>query len=225
MATIVLTSPACQASAQRAAMSLTAASPRSRSTVCWVGAAEPIALRARCSALLTAAVDVSSCSATSAAEKPSTSRRISAARWVARQVLQRRDVREFDGLAGKVVRLGRDVGAGLEPADFGRRGASRDADGQLTPAALLDGGEAPVSRDLVEPCADETALVEAADAAPRARERVLHRILGVVQGAEHPVAVGLQLAAVRRYQLLEGAGVAGARGIDQRGGARSLAAI
>jgi len=39
-----------------------------------------------------------------------------------------------------------------------------------------------------------------------------------VQGAEHPVAVGLQLAAVRRYQLLEGAGVAGARGIDQRGG-------
>jgi hypothetical protein len=31
---------------QRAAMSSTAASPRSRSTVCWVGAAEPIALRA-----------------------------------------------------------------------------------------------------------------------------------------------------------------------------------
>ena len=37
-----------------------------------------------------------------------------------RQVLQRRDVRELDGLAGKVVRLGRDVGVGLEPADFGR---------------------------------------------------------------------------------------------------------
>src|SRR5256885_1456869 len=103
MATIALMSPACQASAQRAAMSLTAASPRSCSTVCWVGAAEP-------------------------------------------------------------------------------------------------------------------ELVEAADAAPRAYERVLHRVLGVVQGAEHPVAVGLQFAAVRRYQLLEGAGVAGPRGIDQRGG-------
>ncbi len=43
-------------------------------------AAESIALRALCSALLTEAVDVSSCWATSAAEKPSTSRRISAAR-------------------------------------------------------------------------------------------------------------------------------------------------
>jgi hypothetical protein len=39
-------------------MSSTAASPRSRSTVCWVGAAEPIALRALFSALLTEAVDV-----------------------------------------------------------------------------------------------------------------------------------------------------------------------
>jgi hypothetical protein len=107
------------------------------------------------------------------------------------QVLQRRDERELDALAGQVVRLGRDVGVGLEPADFGRRGARRDADGQLTPMALLDGGQAPVSRDLVEPRADETALVEAAGAAPRARERVLHRVLGVVQGAEHPVAVGL----------------------------------
>jgi hypothetical protein len=63
-------------------MSLTAASPRSRSTVCWVGAAESIALRARCIALLTAAVDVPSCPATSAAEKPSTSRKISAARCI-----------------------------------------------------------------------------------------------------------------------------------------------
>jgi len=71
---------ACQASIQRVRMSLTAASPRSRSTVCWVGAVEAIAWRARCSALLTAAVDVSSCPATSAAEKPGTSRRISAAR-------------------------------------------------------------------------------------------------------------------------------------------------
>jgi len=37
--------------------------------------------RARCSALLTAAVDVSRVDATSAAEKSSTSRRISTARW------------------------------------------------------------------------------------------------------------------------------------------------
>src|SRR5204863_9831466 len=88
---------------------------------------------------------------------------------------------------------------------------------QLAPAALADRGEAPVGRDLVEPRPDETALVEAADAAPRAHERLLHRVLGVVQRAEHPVAVRLQLATVRRDQLLEGAGVAGARGVEQRG--------
>jgi len=39
-----------------------------------------------------------------------------------------------------------------------------------------------------------------------------------VHRAEHPVAVRLQLGAVRRDQLLEGAGVAGARGGEQRGG-------
>src|SRR5262249_2538440 len=79
--------------------------------------------------------------------------------------------------------------------------------------------------DLVEPGADETALVEAADAAPRARERLLHRVLGVVEGAEHPVAVREQLAAVRRHQLLEGVGVAGARGVEQRGGRGRLAML
>jgi hypothetical protein len=36
------------------------------------------------------------------------------------QVLQRRGERELDALAGQVVRLGRDAGVGLEPADFGR---------------------------------------------------------------------------------------------------------
>jgi hypothetical protein len=42
----------------------------------------PIALRALCRALLSEAVDVSSCSATSAAEKSGTSRKISAARCI-----------------------------------------------------------------------------------------------------------------------------------------------
>jgi hypothetical protein len=40
-------------------------------------------LRARCNALFTDATVVSSCSAASAAENASTSRRISTARWVA----------------------------------------------------------------------------------------------------------------------------------------------
>jgi hypothetical protein len=123
------------------------------------------------------------------------------------QVLQRRDERELEALAAEVVRLGRDAGIGLEPADLGGRCAGRDVDGQLAPAALADLGEAPIGRDLVEPRADETAVVEAADAAPRAHERFLHRVLGGVQRAEHPVAVRLQFDPVGRHQLLKGAGV------------------
>jgi hypothetical protein len=46
------------------------------------GARSSIALRARCSALFTEATVVSSASATSAAEKPSTSRRMRTARCV-----------------------------------------------------------------------------------------------------------------------------------------------
>ena len=34
------------------------------------------------------------------------------------------------------------------------------------------------------------------DPTPRAQQRLLDRVLGVVDGAEHPVAVGVQLAAV-----------------------------
>ena len=63
------------------------------------GSAVASVSRARCSELLTAAVVVSSCSATSRAEKPSTSRRISTARWRGGEVLQRGDERELDALA------------------------------------------------------------------------------------------------------------------------------
>jgi hypothetical protein len=50
---------------------------------CWLrsGSFSSIALRARWSALLTDATVVSSVAATSAAEKPSTSRQMSTARW------------------------------------------------------------------------------------------------------------------------------------------------
>jgi hypothetical protein len=56
-----------------------------RSVACWLwsGSRSSTVARARCSALLTEAVVVSSVSATSLAENPSTSRRISTARCVA----------------------------------------------------------------------------------------------------------------------------------------------
>ena len=119
------------------------------------------------------------------------------------QVLQRSDERQLDALAGEVLRLGRGVGVGLEPADLGRGRAGREVDGQLPPTSPFEGGEAAVGGDLVQPGADETALVEAGDTAPRADQALLYRVFGVLQRAEHPVTVRLQLAAVRRDQLLE----------------------
>ncbi len=56
-------------------------------------------LRARCKALFTDATVVSSDSETSRAEKPSTSRMIEHRALGGRQVLQRRDEGELDGLA------------------------------------------------------------------------------------------------------------------------------
>ena len=50
----------------------------------------------------------------------------------------------------------------------------------------------------------------------RAQQRVLQGVLGVLHGAEHPVAVGVQLAAMRFHQLAEGTLVTGARGGQQR---------
>ena len=39
--------------------------------------------------------------------------------------------------------------------------------------------------------------------APRAQQRLLHRILGILQGAEHPIAVRVEWPPVRPHQLGE----------------------
>jgi hypothetical protein len=51
--------------------------------------------------------------------------------------------------------------------------------------------------DPVEPGAQRRAALELVVAAQRAQVGLLHQVLGVVHGAEHPVAVGQQLAPVR----------------------------
>ena len=96
-----------------------------------------------------------------------------------------------------------------------------EVDRQLAPSPPLEGGEATVGGDLVQPGADETPFVQAADTAPRPDKAVLHGVFGVVQRAEHPVTVGLQLAAVRRDQLLERRGVTGSSGVSNSAGASS----
>jgi hypothetical protein len=53
---------------------------------------------------------------------------------------------------------------------------------------------------------------ERAKVAPDAQQRLLHRVLGLVQRTQHPVAVGVELATVGREQALEGRFVAAAGG-------------
>ena len=88
--------------------------------------------------------------------------------------------------------------------------------------SLGDHVEAGVGRDRYQPRAQQAVVLEAQQAAPRAQQRVLERVLGVVHGAEHPV-VGVELGVVRVEQALEGALVAVASGVEQirlRAGAR-----
>ena len=72
--------------------------------------------------------------------------------------------------------------------------------------------EAPVGGDLVEPGAQRGALLgETAEGLPGGQQRVLQRVLGVLQGPEHPVAMHLQLPPVRLGQLPERLAIPGPR--------------
>ncbi len=154
--------------------------------------------RARCSAQLTEATVVSSSSAVSFARQPRTSRRISTARGRGGEVLDR------DMNASSIVSratttrraprpLGRDrrqqlVRVGLQPRDLAARGRYA--------RALLQRVQARVGRDPVQPGAQRRAPRVGRARAPRAQERLLREVLGLLEGAEHPVAVQLQLAPV-----------------------------
>ena len=75
--------------------------------------------------------------------------------------------------------------------------------------------QAGVRGDRVEPRAQRAAALELAERAPGAQQRVLERVLGVVHRPEHPVAVRVQLPAVRVDQASEGALVAPAGGFEE----------
>ena len=83
-------------------------------------------------------------------------------------------------------------------------GRHRRAEVHRPRAALapLEQVEADVRRDPVQPRAHRGATLEAVAAAPRAKQGLLHGVLGLERRGEHPVAVGGQLAPVG-LQLLE----------------------
>jgi hypothetical protein len=100
-------------------------------------------------------------------------------------------------------------------------GGGAEVDRQHAFLASLGDVERGVGRDPVQPRAQRAAALEAVERLPGAQHRVLQGILGVVGGAEHPVAVRLQLAAVGLDEPLVGALVAVAGGAQQptlRGG-------
>ena len=134
-----------------------------------------------------------------------------------RQVLQRRDEREADRLArlrhGRGIALRHDapVGDRLDPGDLREdlaHGSVRGARfAQIhrprAPLPAVEHVEANVRRDPVQPRPQRCAALEALERAPGTQERVLHRILGLERRAEHPVAIGVQLATMT-LEIAEG---------------------
>jgi hypothetical protein len=82
------------------------------------------------------------------------------------------------------------------------------------PPAAPQRVEAGVGDDPVEPRPGVGAGLEAVAPPPRAQERLLHRVLGLLEGPEHPVAVHVQLAPVALHQRRERRLVAGGGGRD-----------
>ena len=109
------------------------------------------------------------------------------------------------------------VGIRLEPHDLAEPGRlGRFNLGHVPLLGRASAGraarvEAPVGGDPVQPGAQRGASLEPAEALPGGQQRVLQGVLGVLEGSEHPVAVHLQLPAVRLGQLSERVAVPGPR--------------
>jgi hypothetical protein len=130
-----------------------------------------------------------------------------------RQLLQRDDERELDRfallVAGFRSRSGirkRAVRVRLEPAGLDGAAGSRQSHGVLrgwAVPAVANRVETPVGRDPVEPGAQRRPLLETVESTPGGKQRFLDEILGVLHGAEQPVAMQLELAPERLDQRRE----------------------
>ncbi len=132
-----------------------------------------------------------------------------------RQVLQGSHHRQSKALPSSDhcgrVRVQQQVRERLQPADLelpagdvvricaGRSQRSRDHPA----AAVLQGVQADPGSDPVEPGLHRRPSLEVREASPSPQVGLLHRVLGIVQRPEHPVAVRHQLAPVLRELLLQ----------------------
>jgi len=63
--------------------------------------------------------------------------------------------------------------------------------------------QARIRGDAIEPVTDRGSAVEARNRSPRAQQCVLDEVLGIMERAEHAIAVDLQLSPVRLSELLK----------------------
>ena len=189
--------------------------------------------RARWRALLAAATLVPNIVAVSEAGQPSTSRAISAARcrggstWRATRnassIVSRWTATSSGRSAARGHLIELHVGVRLQPRDLGER---PDAGEPSRP--LSEHVEADVRGDAVEPGPEQGAALERVAPAPSSQVHLLHRVLGLLVGGEHPIAVHVQLAPMPLGDGGEGVLVAchrgGDVGIRDRGGHAAPAA-
>src|SRR6185437_1937292 len=83
------------------------------------------------------------------------------------------------------------------------------------PGPAFDRVQRRVGRDPVEPRAQRASPFEARQTPPGPQQRVLQGVLGVVNGAEHAIAVGVQRAAVGLDEAAIGLLVAAAGGVEE----------
>ena len=114
-----------------------------------------------------------------------------------REQLDHGQERELDRLAREQRRVRLLVGrqqrvrVGLQPRDVAERAQRRHA-----PLLGLDRVQARVGGDLVQPRAQVLVVLELGPFAPRPQQRLLHQVLGVLEGSHHPVAVDVQFTPV-----------------------------
>jgi hypothetical protein len=147
-------------------------------------------------------------------------------------VLKRRDEGQFQRLTLLVasLRTGMSVveaetlvGIRLDPDRLDKRLSNVSpgrrrwpvADRQYTLRASRDRIPADVRGDRVQPGADRALSVEPGQPAPSAQECVLKRVVGIVDRAQHPVAVGMQHCAMSLDDVPERALVAPLCGLEQ----------
>ena len=84
-----------------------------------------------------------------------------------------------------------------------RVGRGAESIGSIRLGPSLDRLQAGVSGDPVEPGLERAAALESGQGPPGVQQRLLERVLGVLQRAEHPIAVSVQRCTMGSDQLAE----------------------